>query len=150
MLRFLTLAEHERTIEVDGTVTSLIIRNLLPDSEVVRIGVCATNQEDRTGLKVVLNGKECWQQLHAALAIAEDEKNLAMDPGAKPVYVQGVKGVFKTRKASYYTQLQRELHRATNSEAKFIDSDFFTVRMNMLWPCHFWFAIVPDYIDHCL
>ena len=120
--------EHRRTIEVDSSVTSLTIRNLLPDSEIVRIGVTATNKEDQTGPKIELTGKEAWHQIHAALAIKRDEENLLLDPGAKPVYVQGIKGVYKTLPASQYTKLQRELTRATDSTAKFIDSDFFTVR----------------------
>ncbi len=120
-------AEHARSIEVPGDQTSIVVRNLIPDSEVVNIGVCARNREDQVGPRLVLNGSEAWQHLHVSLAAAMQARQDKISPGGKPVFVQGVKGVFLTLPASKYTKLRKELARATNSAEKLIDSDFFTV-----------------------
>ena len=89
-----------------GAVTA-VIRNLLPDTDVVRVAVCAVNKAglvSERGLLTVVDG-----QLVKATAA-------------------GVAAVVRTKLASRYAALKREMSEASKSNEAWVETSFFTVR----------------------
>jgi hypothetical protein len=138
-----TLRKEE---SVPGHTTKLVIRNLPADTDVVDIQVKAINKADLVGQACALCGlmfpkdeekeKEAKEKAEAeaqlsrmrskrrGIKIKDDKKDGEGDDGPGP---RGI--VCRTKVASRHRQLEWQLREALAQEGDFIDTDFYTVRV---------------------